>query len=67
MLKRFYPTVELQANWEPDERFTYRADTRMHGICASLKEDILNLKSGDQLSRIQKARHDTRRQDTALC
>lgn len=42
--------------WHDDERFTYRADTRVHGICASLKEDILDLQKQDQDPKLQKAR-----------
>jgi hypothetical protein len=57
MLKRYCPTADIPENWEPDKCFTYRADTRVHGICASLKEDILNLKGEDHVSRMQKARY----------
>lgn len=56
MLKRYCPTAGLPEAWEPDERFSYRADTRVHGICALLKEDVLDLERDDQLTRVQKAR-----------
>ena len=57
MLKRYCPTADLPQIWEEDERFSYRADTRVHGICASLKEDILDLKGEDQVMKMQKARY----------
>lgn len=55
MLKRYCPTADLAEVWEPNERFSYRADTRVHGICASLKEDVLDLQRDDQVTRMQKA------------
>lgn len=56
MSKRYCPTTDRPEMWHDDERFTYRADTRVHGVCASLKEDILDLKREDQTTRLQKAR-----------
>lgn len=56
MLKRYCPTADLPEVWESDERFSYRADTRVHGICASLKEDVLELHKDDQITRIHKAK-----------
>lgn len=55
MLKRYCPTADLPEMWEPGERFSYRADTRVHGICASLKEDVLDLQRDDHDTRMQKA------------
>lgn len=55
MLKRYCPTADLPDMWEADERFSYRADTRVHGVFASLKEDVLDLQREDQITRTQKA------------
>lgn len=55
MLKRYCPTADLPEMWEADERFSYRADTRVHGVFASLKEDVLDLQTEDQNTRMQKA------------
>ena len=55
MQKRYCPTVGTPEVGNHDERFTYRADTRVRGICASLKEDVLDLQREDQME-LQKAR-----------
>ncbi|KAH7084001.1 hypothetical protein FB567DRAFT_96175 [Paraphoma chrysanthemicola] len=48
MLKRYCETAQEKETWSADEHFTYRADTRVHFICASLKDDILDLQKEDQ-------------------
>lgn len=48
MLKRYCATAQETETWAEDEHFTYRADTRVHMICASLKDDILDLQKEDQ-------------------
>ncbi|XPS75913.1 hypothetical protein M3J09_007977 [Ascochyta lentis] len=55
MLKRYCPIADLPETWEAGERFSYRADTRVHGICALLKEDVLDLQKENQIIRIQRA------------
>lgn len=56
MLKRYCPTAHLPELWDSEEHFTYRADTRVHHICASLKEDVLELQRDEQAVRLEKAR-----------
>ncbi|KAF2020495.1 hypothetical protein BU24DRAFT_445707 [Aaosphaeria arxii CBS 175.79] len=57
MLKSYCPTANLPDTWALDEVFTYRADTRVHHLCASLKEDVLNLHKEPHEVRLQRANH----------
>lgn len=56
MLKEYCPTACMPETWTGNERFTYRADTRVHSICALLKEDVLNLQRQEQATKLQRAR-----------
>ncbi|KAF2025160.1 hypothetical protein EK21DRAFT_104174 [Setomelanomma holmii] len=53
MLKRYCATAHTQETWGVVEHFTYRVDTRVHGICASLQDEILDLAKQDQITKTQ--------------
>lgn len=56
MLKHYCTTAKRPEQWSSSEEYSYRVDTRIHSICASLKEDVLDLQREHDAVKAQKSR-----------